>query len=65
MAPRKVPRYERFTVTHNEDRIARERTDYLLRMVDRPLSDLIANAYLQGICDAAETMANRDPPHDR
>lgn len=57
MAPRKISRSERFNVSRAQHDVALDRTDFLLQQPHRSLRDLIANAYLQGVLDAAETMA--------
>ena len=57
MAPRKVSRCERIEVTRDQHRLALERTDFLLRMTYRSLEDLLANAWVQGVIDAARTRA--------
>lgn len=65
MSPRKKSRCERFDVSQREHSIALDRTDFLLDQTHRPLRDLIANAYLQGVIDAAETMADSSTPIEK
>jgi hypothetical protein len=52
---RKIARGERFEVSPGERSLALRRTEYLLNMTHRSLEDLIANAWIQGIADAAES----------
>ena len=58
MSPRARIRSEQFTVTVAQRDLARGRTAFLLDGVGHsmPLIDLLANAYFQGLIDAAETM---------
>lgn len=57
MAPRKISRGVLLNVSPGELDLALRRTDYLLNMTHRSLEDLIANAWVQGVLDAAEHMA--------
>lgn len=59
MSPRKIARGERINVSPDELNLALRRTEYLLNMTHRSLEDLIANAWVQGILDAAEHIAGR------
>lgn len=57
MAPRRIARGERIDVKPEERALALRRTEFLLNMTHRSLEDLIANAWVQGVLDAAEHMA--------
>lgn len=50
--------WEWLTVTPAERDLARRRTDFLVDHIGSTLTigDMLANAYLQGVIDAAETM---------
>ena len=61
MAPRKISRSERLDVTPDELAFMLRRTDFLLRHLHIPFENLIANAYLQGVLDAAEVSKKARP----
>lgn len=59
MAPRIVPRSERYDVPEEFMMLAQRRTEFLFRHLqygDTPLRHIIASAYLQGMSDAVDTM---------
>ena len=62
MGRRAKEEIERFTVTRGQHDLALDRVRFLAKwpMTDRKLTDLLANAYLLGIQDAAVVMARRE-----
>lgn len=56
--------WERLDVTRAQSDWAVNRTDFLMDSIGAELSlkNLLANAYLQGVIDAAELMAQRKKP---
>lgn len=54
MAPRRRPDLERYEVTRAQNEFMRDRVDFLTTMADRPLIDLLANAYFIGMAEAVE-----------
>lgn len=59
MAPRRRAQHERLMITRDQRDLARRRTDFLLDGIgfSMTIPDLLANAYLQGLIDAAEAVA--------
>ena len=59
MAPRSIPRSERYDVPQPFVELAQRRTEFLFRHLqygNTPLNLIIASAYLQGMSDVVDTM---------
>lgn len=54
---RRFPRHKAEDVSREAFSLARNRTEHLGALVmDKPLADLFANAWLQGVADAAQVI---------
>lgn len=62
MAPKSVPRSERYDVPQQFIELAQRRTEFLFRHMtygDMPMRHILASAYLQGMNDCVEAMDRR------